>query len=186
MVLFNALDYSHELLQKALKPGDRALDATAGNGHDTAFLAELVGKKGQVISLDIQNKAIQNTEKLLREKELKNRVELIQGDHSQIETLTCGPFQAAAFNLGYLPRSDKEIVTQPEKTLVALEKTMEMVSPGGIITVVAYWGHCEGRKEVEVLEEFLPSLDQKKVSVLRYSFINQAGNPPILYALEMK
>ena len=44
----NALSYSHQLLKEVLQPGDLAVDATMGNGHDTLFLAQLVGRTGHV------------------------------------------------------------------------------------------------------------------------------------------
>ena len=34
--------FAHGLLQRALQPGDIAIDATAGNGHDTLLLAQQV------------------------------------------------------------------------------------------------------------------------------------------------
>jgi hypothetical protein len=37
-----------------LQPGDTAVDATCGNGHDTLALAELVGPRGVVWGLDLQ------------------------------------------------------------------------------------------------------------------------------------
>jgi predicted methyltransferase len=39
---------------QVLQPGDTAVDATAGNGHDTLALAELVGPQGVVWALDLQ------------------------------------------------------------------------------------------------------------------------------------
>lgn len=39
---------------QALRPGDTAVDATMGNGHDTLFLAQAVGPTGHVIGFDIQ------------------------------------------------------------------------------------------------------------------------------------
>ncbi len=37
--------------------GDIVIDATMGNGHDTQFLAELVGENGHVYAFDIQESA---------------------------------------------------------------------------------------------------------------------------------
>ena len=48
----------HEFLSEYLKPGDRAVDATAGNGWDTLKLCELVGDSGKVYAFDIQEEAI--------------------------------------------------------------------------------------------------------------------------------
>lgn len=183
MLLSSSLKFSHELLGRALGPGDRALDATAGNGKDTLFLAHQVGPEGKVVSIDIQQEAVEKTQKLLQKEKVRDRVEVIQGDHGYLDDLTRGPFQAIAFNLGYLPGSNHEIVTDPETTIKAIRKALEMLAPGGIITVVAYHGHPEGKAELATLEKFLPTLNQEKVAVLQYRFINQANNPPILFAL---
>jgi predicted methyltransferase len=39
---------------RSLQAGDVAVDATAGNGHDTLFLAEAVGPTGRVHAVDVQ------------------------------------------------------------------------------------------------------------------------------------
>ena len=48
----------HDILSAQLQPGDRALDATAGNGYDCTCMAQLVGSEGHVIAIDIQDSAI--------------------------------------------------------------------------------------------------------------------------------
>ncbi len=184
MLLSNALKFSHELMERALQPGDRALDATAGNGKDTRHLANLVGPQGQVVAIDIQEEAVKKTAKLLEDEGHSERVELINGDHRNLDELTRGPFRVIVFNLGYLPGSDHEISTNPDSTITAIRKALPMLAPGGIITIVAYHGHTEGKGELAALEKFLPTLNQEEVIVLQYSFINQANNPPILFALE--
>lgn len=44
-----------------------AVDATAGNGHDTLFLAQLLGQGGQVAAFDIQPQALEKTAERLRQ-----------------------------------------------------------------------------------------------------------------------
>lgn len=39
-MLQTALHFSHQLLKEVVEPGDFVIDATMGNGHDTAFLAQ--------------------------------------------------------------------------------------------------------------------------------------------------
>lgn len=55
-MLQTALHFSHQLLKEVVEPGDFVIDATMGNGHDTAFLAELVGPSGEVFAFDIKKK----------------------------------------------------------------------------------------------------------------------------------
>ena len=73
-MLKTALHFSHQLLRECVQPGDIVVDATMGNGHDTLFLAELVGEKGQVHAFDIQQQALEQTTKRLNEANLTSRV----------------------------------------------------------------------------------------------------------------
>ena len=61
------LDVAKDHVAEALRPGDRAVDATAGNGHDTAFLAEAVGTAGGVWAFDVQPRALDAAAALLAE-----------------------------------------------------------------------------------------------------------------------
>jgi len=56
---------AHLWLNDFLKPGATAVDATVGNGHDTLFLARIVGANGRVYGFEIQEKALHNTLELL-------------------------------------------------------------------------------------------------------------------------
>lgn len=51
MKLDRVIPFAHQLLEKAISAGDIAIDATMGNGHDTVFLANLVGKKERYSAL---------------------------------------------------------------------------------------------------------------------------------------
>ena len=61
------VEFSHLLMSRHISAGAVVIDATAGNGHDSLMLANLVGDEGRVYAFDIQEKAISNTEKLLAE-----------------------------------------------------------------------------------------------------------------------
>ena len=117
------VDRAHELLGEALREGDLAIDATAGNGHDVAFLAEQVGSSGMVYAFDLQNEAIEATTRLLKEKGVEN-VELHQCGHETMDEVLppeiMGQVAAVTFNLGYLPGGDKSVVTQTTTTRMAL------------------------------------------------------------------
>ena len=103
------VDRAHELLGEVLREGDLAIDATAGNGNDVAFLAEQVGNSGKVYAFDLQQDAIEASAKLLAKKSLEN-VELYPcGHESMVETIPSkilGQVTAVTFNLGYLPGGD--------------------------------------------------------------------------------
>ena len=67
---FNALSLSHRFLAEHVRPGDLCIDATAGRGYDTAYLAGLTGETGRVLAFDIQQEAVDSTNALLRKRGL--------------------------------------------------------------------------------------------------------------------
>ena len=157
------VDRAHELLGEALSEGDIAIDATAGNGHDVAFLAEQVGSSGKVYAFDLQNEAIEATRKLLVQNELEN-VEMHQCGHERMDEVLppeiMGQVAAVTFNLGYLPGGDKSVVTQTTTTRLALRTAMDLLRPGGLWVVVAYRGHPGGPEECAAVREELSSLTE--------------------------
>lgn len=190
MILDRVLPYARLLLEKTVKAGDTVVDATLGNGHDTVFLAGLVGQQGQVFGFDIQEQAIINTVERLKEYHLEDRVTLFHSGHEHVKRLIPeefhGSIKGAIFNLGYLPGGDKSIVTTPQTTLQAVEALFEILAPEGIIVLVIYHGHDEGAIERDYLLTYLKQMDQKQAHVLQYQFINQKNNPPFIVAIEKK
>jgi len=188
MKLERILPFAKNLLQKAVKPGDIVVDATVGNGHDTVFLAEIVGENGKVYGFDVQEEAIVATKERLAEHDLSDRGILFHEGHehlsTKIPTNDYGKITGAIFNLGYLPGSDKTIVTKPETTIAAIGQLLEIMSPGGIIVLVIYHGHEQGAIERDFLLQYCQQLDQKRAHVLQYQFINQQNNPPFIVAIE--
>ncbi len=150
-----AVEQAHALLAKVLSPGDLAIDATAGNGHDAAFLARTVGATGHVHAFDLQTAAIEATRRLLRTQDLMTRVTLHHLGHEKMEEVLPsdlpGRISVVTFNLGYLPGGDKSLVTDPVSTLPALQSAMRFLRPGGLLTVLAYPGHPGGREECEAV-----------------------------------
>jgi len=190
MKLKRVLPFAKELLKTAAKPGDIVIDATIGNGHDTVYLAEIVGPTGHVFGYDIQAEAITNTTQLLKENGVENQVTLFHKSHSQIgETIPShyhGQIAGAMFNLGYLPGGNKEIVTKAESTITAIEQLLTILKREGVIVLVIYHGHDEGKKERDAILNYVKTLDQKKAHVLQYQFLNQKNDPPFIIAIEKR
>lgn len=69
-----------------------------------------------------------------------------------------GHIRAVMFNLGYLPRSDKKIITRSETTLVALDAAISLLADSAIITILAYPGHSGGDEETAEVENWCDSL----------------------------
>ncbi|MCF6138355.1 class I SAM-dependent methyltransferase [Pseudalkalibacillus berkeleyi] len=190
MNLSRVLPFAKELLQKVVEPGGIVVDATMGNGHDTVYLAELVGETGQVYGFDVQEKAVTNTKERLQERGLENRAQILLKGHESVKEVIPsdqhGQVQAAIFNLGYLPGSDKQIITKPDSTLKAVQSLLDILRPGGLIILVVYYGHEGGSEEKEQLMSYLKELDQPTAHVMQYQFINQKNNPPFLIAVEKR
>ncbi|ADO77151.1 class I SAM-dependent methyltransferase [Halanaerobium praevalens] len=182
----NAVAYSHILLENNIDEGDLVIDATAGNGYDTKFLAELVKKKGKVYAFDLQAKAIENTNKLLKEHNLLERVELFQTGHQNLDQYLNKKIKAVIFNLGYLPGGDKALITKAESTILALEHSLKLLKKMGIIILVIYSGHLGGEKEKRAIFDFVNNLDSKRYNVLNYRFLNQPGIPPEIVAIKKR
>ncbi|MGC6767414.1 tRNA (mnm(5)s(2)U34)-methyltransferase [Enterococcus sp. LJL128] len=187
-MLQTALHFSHTLLKEVIEPGNHVIDATMGNGHDTELLASLVGSSGKVYAFDVQETAIANTAKRLEAAQLSKQVELLHQGHETIsEALPSNTtVKAAIFNLGYLPKSDKEIITQPATTEIAVNAVLERLTAKGRIILVVYYGHEGGERELEMVQQLCQNLPQKLYNVLTYQFINQMNQPPILYCIEKK
>lgn len=150
---------AHEAVAAVVGEGSLALDATAGNGHDTCFLAEQVGVTGHVWALDIQRAAIDATHSRLAEADLDERVTLVCDSHARVAEQVKRPggqyLDAVMFNLGYLPGSDHARVTQPESTICALEQSMELLAPGGCLSLMVYRGHEGGEAEWRAIRSWL-------------------------------
>lgn len=143
--------------------GDTVIDATVGNGHDTQFLAELVGPSGVVYGFDIQPIALAKTSDRLSALDLTN-VRLLEVDHlhlaSSIPMTLHSRISAIMFNLGYLPGGDKEITTGVASTRQAIEQAALLLKAGGLLTIMAYTGHDGGMAESQVVESFVTQLRQ--------------------------
>jgi 16S rRNA C1402 N4-methylase RsmH len=147
-------------IEIALFDGALAVDATVGNGYDTLFLAHRVGPNGTVLGFDVQKAALAGARELLKFVGSVGRVSLIHDSHSRLENYLphASDVQGAMFNLGYLPRSNRQIITRPETTIAALETLLRRLAPNGRITVLAYRGHEGGILEYTEVRKFLESL----------------------------
>ncbi len=136
-----------------------------GNGFDTVFLAELVGAKGCVFAFDVQEEARLVTRQQLEERNLTN-VETVLDCHSRMEKHLpidiAQKVSAVVFNLGYLPRGDKSVITAPNTTTAAIKAGWRLLSAGGLISVLAYVGHEGGLEESKAVDELIDILPQRE------------------------
>ncbi|MDQ7094783.1 class I SAM-dependent methyltransferase [Desulfosporosinus sp. PR] len=183
-VFTNVVEIAKSICRLKLAPGDWAVDCTMGNGNDTAFLCSLVGEKGKVYAFDIQEDAVLNTCKKLRALNFLERTEIIRDGHQNIDNYLKEKVKLAIFNLGYLPGGNHEITTEKDTTLEAVRKCLGILRPNGIILLVIYPGHANGKAEKEALKSFTSQLNQKTYNVAHICFTNQVNNPPELICIE--
>ncbi len=143
---------AHREAAAVLSEGDLAIDATAGNGHDTVFLASRVGESGRVLAFDIQPAAIASARSRVGAAGFGGRVRFFEASHATMaEHAVPGSVTAVLFNLGYLPGGDHGLITRTEETLHALDAALPLLKPGGLLSVVCYPGHPGGDAESEAV-----------------------------------
>lgn len=172
------------MLEKLIKEGDTVVDATAGNGNDTAFLAGLVGETGRVYAFDIQQKAIEKTSERLQTMGLFERVSVIHDGHQNMDLYVKEAVRTVVFNLGYLPRGDHNIHTEGDTTVEAINKAMELIVPNGLVILVVYYGGDSGFDEKEHVLDYIKTIDSTRFAVMQTEFVNQPNCPPILVCIE--
>jgi len=182
----NAVELSHKIIACAVGEGDVAVDATAGNGWDTVFLAELVSDQGRVYAFDIQEQALKNTEQKLKERNLLHRVQLIKDGHENMKKYISEEVKAVMFNLGYLPGYDRTCITRPSTTIEALDSALSLLKKGGLITIVIYIGHEGGIEESNSVMKFISQLPQSEWDVATIDFPNRKNFSPYLAAVQKR
>ena len=113
------------------------IDATCGNGGDTAFLCRLVGEEGRVLGFDIQPEAIASTRQNLARKGLA--AELHCDSHANLlQYVQPGTVDAVMFNFGWLPGADHGVFSHAQSSIPALEAALEALRPGGVLSAILY------------------------------------------------
>ncbi|QIK37153.1 methyltransferase domain-containing protein [Caldichromatium japonicum] len=173
---------AHDAIVCCLQPGDWALDATAGNGRDTLFLARQVGPSGHVWAFDVQSEALKVTEQRLRGAGCAETVSLIQASHDRmleyLPAATLGQIKAIQFNLGYRPGGDKRLITRPQTTLPALTAACRLLHPEGLLSLLVYRGHPGGMEEYQAI---LAWLDGAGLGIKQINICAQQA--PVLFLL---
>ena len=160
---------AHQRWAQVVRPGDTLLDLTCGRGNDALVMAGLLGNAGRLVCVDVQIDAIESTRAVLRDHEMEGvGVEYVCDDHAAwLRETFSGRDDAigdrvslAAFNLGWLPGSDKTVITRPESTIDALNSltgangSQPIVRKGGLVSVMCYTGHPGGSEEHHAVSSF--------------------------------
>lgn len=175
---------AHAAMAAALRPGDNAIDATAGNGYDTEYLAQRVGAHGRVFAFDVQTTALEATRRRLSQSGLAERVTLINACHSTLgdHLAEAAPHgvNAVMFNLGFLPGGDKALTSQPVTTVAAIDAALRQLRGTGIASIMAYRGHAGGDKETRSVAEYIGQLSAPAYTVERF---DAPGDGPVLWLI---
>lgn len=183
-IFINAVDIAKKIMEEYVQEGHIVLDCTVGNGNDTITLCHLVGDKGKVYGFDIQSIALEITKEKLIKEGLEDRVILINDSHEHLDKYIFQKLDFIIYNLGYLPKGNKEIKTEKESTLISIKKALSLLKKNGLLLVTCYTGHKGGMEEWKALKDYFTKLNQRDFNILEFNFINQKNNPPILYGLE--
>jgi len=117
------------LKQLAAAPGETMLEIGCGTGHCLVELAHAVGSQGNVLGVDISEKMLDETRKVLAQEKLVEQVELHCCDAAQL------PFADGTLD-GIFTSFTLELFDTPELPHV-LAEWRRVLKPGGRLVVVA-------------------------------------------------
>ena len=176
-----AVRFVQDYLAAHLPHPKLCIDATCGNGGDTAFLCNLTAPAGRVLAFDVQPEAIRSTRARLEQANVPaERYELICGSHADLlQYVQPGTADAVMFNFGWLPGADHGVFSTAQSSIPALQAALQAVRPGGIVSAILYSGAVIGSDEKQAVLRFLRALPLKSFTVLVCDFANWAETAPL-------
>ena len=173
-----AVKFVQDFLTSRLAEPKLLVDATCGNGGDTAFLCRLAGEEGRVLGFDIQPEAIASTERNLAAKGLS--AELHCDSHANLlQYVTPGTADAVMFNFGWLPGADHNVFSHASSSIPALEAALDALRPGGVLSAILYSGRVIGSDEKTEILNWMRTLPLSRCTVLVCGFANWAETAPL-------
>ena len=195
---YSHLKLAQHLWSEVVEPDDICIDATCGNGYDSAIIAQLlnlksdrVGESGKLYCMDVQELALQNTKlKLLEELQLidngdgcslkdneslfDHKVHLLLKNHRTFpEEIEKNSVKLIVYNLGYLPGGDKAITPRTEDTLESIKNAIPLLKSRGLLSVLCYRMHSyEAKEESMEIEKLLSKLDPESYRSFSHTPIN--------------
>ncbi|KAL0054284.1 hypothetical protein WJX82_006665 [Trebouxia sp. C0006] len=151
--------------------GDAVVDATAGNGGDTLWLAKAVGPRGSVFAFDKEENALAGTAARIRANISIENMPSMHFHHCchslMQDVVALHSASLICFNLGYLPSAEDKPQTTTEQfsTLAAVAAALNTVNDRGLISIMAYTGHPGGQQEYEAVRQHLQALSPVKWTV---------------------
>ena len=176
-----AVRFVQDYLAAHLPHPKLCIDATCGNGGDTAFLCGITAPEGKVVGFDVQEAAIASTRKHLEQLGVPAaRYELHCQSHADLlQVVQPGTADAVMFNFGWLPGADHAVFSTAQSSIPALQAALEAVRPGGVVSAILYSGQVIGTDEKQTVLEYLRALPLKSFTVLVCDFANWAETAPL-------
>ena len=173
-----AVKFVQDFLAARLVHPQLCVDATCGNGGDTALLCRLGGPEGRVLGFDIQPEAITSTRARLEKQGLT--AELICDSHANLlQYVRPGTADIVMFNFGWLPGADHSVFSTADSSIPALEAALAALRAGGVLSAILYSGRVIGTDEKQSILGWLRSLPLEKYTVLVCDFANWADTAPL-------
>lgn len=169
-----------------------AIDATCGRGSDTITLGQLLGPKGRVHAIDVQETAVAET-KLRYDAEVAASCSGMAAltahcaSHADLSFLQLHPDGVASvvYNLGWYPGlgANRAIITEVDSTVQSLREATGLLALRGVIIVTAYPGHPGGEEEAGAVERYFADLNPRvwNYNLVRYPNRNAA---PVVHICE--
>ena len=177
------VNHAQKFISEHITQGSTALDLTCGNGYDSLFLAQKVGSRGMLYSIDIQSYAIQKARDLLRSENCNSQTKFILSCHTKLSGIlpsaVKGKVSAIMLNLGYLPGGDRQIMTMAETTISAVSHAYDWLSYKGGMTILVYRGHKGGQEENLAVKNLILRNEWN----CKIELGNQKNDSPILYMI---
>lgn len=171
------LNKAHQFWKDYLRATDVVIDATCGNGKDTAILAQLV-PQGYVYAIDIQEDAIIKA----RNNAPFSNIIFLQQCHTDLPQ---DPrVRLVVYNLGYLPRGNKQLTSMALTTLKSVQKALNLLCVEGALSITCYPGHEEGMREEEMLKTWSLTLPSNQYQIEWSSW--KKGSPTLLIVIKLK
>lgn len=176
-----AVRFVQDYLAAHLPHPKLCIDATCGNGGDTAFLCRLTAPEGRVLGFDIQPEAIASTRARLEQAGVPaGQCALHCDSHAHLlQYVQPGTADAVMFNFGWLPGADHAVFSTADSSIPALEAALQAVRPGGVVSAILYSGAVIGTDEKQAVLAWLRALPLKDFTVLVCDFANWAETAPL-------
>lgn len=173
-------EWCHSVIKSQAQTEGFYIDATMGNGKDTLFLCRLAGKDGKVLAFDIQKEALRKTKELLEREGVEKNATLVLEGHENMDRFVqkeCA--DVICFNFGYLPGGSHAVATKVETSLRAVEKGLDVLKHGGMMSLCIYSGGDTGFAEKEALLSYVRELPSQQYTVIVQQYWNRRNHPPI-------